>query len=173
VHTTNGAAVRVTFTPSGKRGDAILFEWDGGRAEYDAGDVSRPTGPTSGMWLNFGAGVAIGAAALEDVWACCALDEPPAERAEADTQADTIAARYGNDGREWIDANGVELEECLVSLGARCEWRDGHGTDVRRYTLADGSAILLAGDCWDVGYADCWCSATGIAHESGCVAGAV
>ena len=85
-----------------------------------------------------------------------------------DTQADAIAARYGNDGRDWLDADGVELEECLVSLGARCEWRDGHGTDVRRYTLADGSAVLLAGDCWDVGYADCWCSATAITHEERC-----
>ena len=86
------------------------------------------------------------------------------------TTADAIAARYGNDGRAWLDADGVELEECLVSLGARCEWRDGHGTDVRRYTLADGSAILLAGDCWDVGYSDCWCSATAIAHDERCEA---
>lgn len=84
------------------------------------------------------------------------------------TSADAIAARYGNDGRAWLDANGVELEELLVSMGAPCEWRDGRGTDVRRYTLADGSAVLLAGDCWDVGYSDCWCSATAIAHNERC-----
>ena len=92
------------------------------------------------------------------------------------TNAEEIAARYDNDGLHWIDADGVELEELLVSMRAPCEWRDGRGTDVRRYTLSDGSAILLAGDCWDIGYADCWCSATGITHEERCAsrqAGAV
>ena len=85
------------------------------------------------------------------------------------TYAEEIAARFGNDGREWIDADGNELEEVLVASTAICEWRDGRNTDVRRYTLADGSAILLAGDCWDVGFADCWCSATAITHEERCL----
>jgi hypothetical protein len=72
---TDGRVVQVTYTADGKRGGTIAFQWGGGRAEYYADDVPRPTGATSGLWLDFGAAVALGAVALGDVWAMVLADE--------------------------------------------------------------------------------------------------
>lgn len=75
---------------------------------------------------------------------------------QTQTQADQIAARYQDDGQVFRDAEGIELTEALRKAGASVDRRDGSG-DVVRYTLPDRSVITVAGDAWDLGYADCYC----------------
>lgn len=74
-------------------------------------------------------------------------DDP---RPDESTIADQIAAQFGNDGLNWHDAENRHLDEVCEALTSR-EWRDGYRTgDTYRYEFADGSAIVVAGDCWDV-----------------------
>jgi hypothetical protein len=108
VRATNGADVRVTYTPND---GTVLFQWDGGRADFYAGDIPRPTGPTFGLWLDAGAGVAIGAVGLWDVRECAGLSEPPTlpESAHVDPLHDDEPTR--------------ECDKCGRGI------REGYGTD--------------------------------------------
>jgi hypothetical protein len=82
------------------------------------------------------------------------------------TMAETISARYGDDGQRWTDADGVGLEPALRAAQARPELRPGT-SDVTRWTLPDGSVITAAGDGWDYGYPACWCW-RGAGHVDSC-----
>ena len=71
------------------------------------------------------------------------------------TIAETISARYGNDGTRWFDADGIYLEDALRAAGARESYSARH--DASRWALPDGSIITTSGGGWDYGYADCFC----------------
>jgi hypothetical protein len=65
------------------------------------------------------------------------------------TTARRISARFGDDGQRWTDDTGLGLlDVCQDDLTASHS-RDG-GL-VRRYHFGDGSAIVVAGDGWDLG----------------------
>jgi hypothetical protein len=69
------------------------------------------------------------------------------------TQAEQIAERFGNDGLRFTNEADERLDDfcAALSMTGRKEWRDGHNTgDVYRYVFADGSAIVVAGDGWDI-----------------------
>ena len=63
------------------------------------------------------------------------------------TIAQSISARFDDDGQNWIDFAGVELEDVLDELTRRESDRLG---EKARWELADGSAIVIAGDGWDI-----------------------
>ena len=66
------------------------------------------------------------------------------------TTAERIAEQFGNDGRNFRDAAGNELDEVCDEIATR-EWRDGYRTgDTYRYVFADGSVLVVAGDAWDL-----------------------
>lgn len=66
------------------------------------------------------------------------------------TQAEQIAEQFDNDGLNWHDSEGRHLDE-VCEATAKCEWREGYRTgDTYRYVFADGSAIVVAGDAWDI-----------------------
>jgi len=73
------------------------------------------------------------------------------------TDAQTLSARYDDDGQKWFDADGVDLVDALNALV------DNHGACKHRrasgvlYRLADGSWLVLMGGAWDVLDADGRC----------------
>jgi hypothetical protein len=67
------------------------------------------------------------------------------------TTAEQIAERFGNDGQNWRDNAGAHLDEVCEAACVSCRWRDGYRTgDTYRYVFSDGSAIVVAGDAWDI-----------------------
>ena len=73
------------------------------------------------------------------------------------TKAEQISARFGDDGQCWeISTWSSDDVETVVTIDEMCaregfkEYRDGFGTDVVRYEFSDGSAIVFAGEGWDV-----------------------
>jgi hypothetical protein len=89
------------------------------------------------------------------------------------TQAELIAEALGEDGRNFETAYGRSLVDLVNEAGGRTEyarfvmdeadegWGDcGHYVEISRgdadsnttvrYVLPDGSALVAAGDCWDV-----------------------
>lgn len=82
------------------------------------------------------------------------------------TIAQQISAQFNDDGRKFEDADGTDL--CEV-IDARCTSKDrrhDHLEDSTRYYFADGSSIIVAADCWDLGIAgtDCHCM-DGTGHD--------
>jgi hypothetical protein len=80
------------------------------------------------------------------------------------TAAEKIAKQFGNDGqRFWID--DPDDPQAEIHLGSVCEanggvpdYRDGRvGADTVAYRFADGSVLTIAGDCWGIGYPECYC----------------
>jgi len=85
---------------------------------------------------------------------------------ETRTQAETMAARYGGDGRQWQDADGIELEDALRAAGAD-ETASDTDDHITRYELPDGSAIVVFGEAWDIGFSSpaiCTCC-VGVGHD--------
>lgn len=91
------------------------------------------------------------------------------------TIADQIAAAAGDDGRRWYLKYDLTLDdgrrflagtyfvEVLRAVATSTDQRpDDSG--ITRYTFADGSVIVPAGDGWDLGYPDCFCW-QGAGHE--------
>lgn len=73
------------------------------------------------------------------------------------TTAEKISDRF-IDGQVFTNAAGEELDDVCEAEGGRLEYRDGYRTgDVMRYAFNDESAILIAGDAWDLGYPGCYC----------------
>lgn len=66
------------------------------------------------------------------------------------THAQSIAARFHEDGQCWTDDGGHRIEEVLLAQGATEERRGTDFLPLRRYALADGSAILTTPEWWDV-----------------------
>ena len=77
-------------------------------------------------------------------------------------RAHEVAARYGNDGQVWKDANDVWLTDACEEAGARTERNVER--DLTRYIFSDDSVLTLAGGGWDFGYANCWCW-DGVGHN--------
>ena len=72
------------------------------------------------------------------------------------TTAQAIAARLAGDGQKFADDHGHRLAEISIEAGGGVDWRDGFQTgDTYRHAFADGSAIVVAGDAWDVRAAGC------------------
>jgi hypothetical protein len=82
-----------------------------------------------------------------------------------DSDAERIASRFGNDGLRFVDFEGTHLidvcaAECVAWQRARSvlgeetayvEVSKGEGVfDATRYEFPDGSAIVVAGDAWDI-----------------------
>jgi hypothetical protein len=85
------------------------------------------------------------------------------------TKANRIAALFEDNGRFFELADGRTLP--ALCEGAAIEIaRDASGLWGKpvRYVFEDGSAITVAGDAWDIGYADCFCWA-GIGHSEDCL----
>lgn len=87
-----------------------------------------------------------------------------------DRIADKIADMFPGGGTQFDTADGVSLDDACITLGGRAQHGrrirndDGEDTDeveiinpgeassdtMLRYIFDDGSAIVLAGDAWDI-----------------------
>ena len=66
------------------------------------------------------------------------------------TTAERIAEQFENDGMVFDNRAGESLDRACEAVAPK-EWRDGYRTgDVYRYGFPDGSAIVVAGDAWDI-----------------------
>lgn len=84
------------------------------------------------------------------------------------TQAQQIADLFSNDGQVWATDTGRSLDSvCIDFGGVKVYGKEGRDWDFYKYNFADGSAIRIAGGCWDIGYSGCFCWA-GIGHDEGC-----
>ena len=87
---------------------------------------------------------------------------------EEATDAERIAARFNDDGMTWTDAEGNDFAEVCDELASDIDnGRHDRGDGDYRYTFADDSVIVVLGDCWDLGYTDCWCM-RGAGHSDTC-----
>lgn len=72
------------------------------------------------------------------------------------TVASLIAARYWNDGTKLVDGAGAHIDDELKIISVTSEERAPFAIDEDdppsevRYEFCDGSAIVRAGDYWDV-----------------------
>ena len=73
------------------------------------------------------------------------------------TTAEYDAQASGNDGQRFTHAtSGQSLEDACLNEGADVEYqeREGNGAVIAgtptRYVFTDGSAIVIAGECWDI-----------------------
>ena len=78
------------------------------------------------------------------------------------TIAEQIARQFGDDGQQWIDDNGQGLELVAGATANRTTYKEhGIAGSPIRYEFEDGSAIVTAGDAWDIGVPghdlECWC----------------
>lgn len=75
------------------------------------------------------------------------------------TLAQQLADLLGNDGLRFRADDGRDFDEIVAALGgSTVEWRDGYWAGhVFRHVLRDGSVITVAGDAWDLGFAECYC----------------
>lgn len=67
------------------------------------------------------------------------------------TQAQEISARFHDDGQCWVDDAENDLDDFCERYALAIHDRDGDGGSVTRYHFSDGSAIVVAGDAWDLG----------------------
>ncbi|MHC4621928.1 MAG: hypothetical protein ACYTEQ_29670 [Planctomycetota bacterium] len=77
------------------------------------------------------------------------------------TLAQTVAARYDNDGQCWETDDGVQFDCMCRRLGATREWRDGYRVGhVSRWVFPDESVLIDMESCWDHRAPDCtgYCS---------------
>lgn len=83
------------------------------------------------------------------------------------TTADTISARFGDDGQKFTNAAGERLSYVCDEVAVDVHRNDER--DATRYQFADGSAIIIAGDGWDLGIAGATCHCwAGAGHAGGC-----
>lgn len=83
------------------------------------------------------------------------------------TTAQKIACRFDNDGQVF-EKNGVWITDVCKSQAKEEEWEHGYNTgDTVKYIFSDGSIIVVAGDCWDFGYENCFCLRTS-GHDDQC-----
>ena len=75
------------------------------------------------------------------------------------TAAEGIANRFNNDGQCWRDSSGVRIYDIVQANAASvCGVLRGNVGDSERFEFADGSAIVITGGGWDMGYpAPCAC----------------
>ena len=66
------------------------------------------------------------------------------------TTAEEIAELFDHDGQNFRLFDGQELEEVALAWGAEAELAPHRGGDVVRYRFNDDSAIVTAGDAWDI-----------------------
>jgi hypothetical protein len=86
----------------------------------------------------------------------------------AQTIAEQVAEKMGNNGSRFKAEDGRTLEDLALERSATTERDPAHGT---RYTFADGSAIIDAGGGWDLALSpDCWCW-DGAGHSEACIEG--
>ena len=77
-----------------------------------------------------------------------------------------IAQALDNDGQQWRtrptdDSEPRTFDDLIEQHGAYIQpWRDKC-----RFTFDDGSIITVAGDAWDLGFADCYCWAGAVEQE--------
>lgn len=80
--------------------------------------------------------------------------------------AQQIAQALDNDGQQWRtrptdDSEPRTFDDLIEQHGAYIQpWRDKC-----RFTFDDGSIITVAGDAWDLGFADCYCWAGAVEQE--------
>ena len=62
--------------------------------------------------------------------------------------AQQIAAQFNNDGQRFTDSQQNQLEVVCLE---RCEFQARQeSTETDRYEFSNGSAIFVAGPCWDI-----------------------
>ena len=68
-----------------------------------------------------------------------------------DSMADKVAALFDNDGQRFELDDGRTIEDVMIKHYGATLYRSGwFVTDPVAYRLADGSAIVVNGDGWDV-----------------------
>ena len=86
------------------------------------------------------------------------------------TAAKLIARALGHDGQRWATPDGVTLDDLIDLHGGRVDRHpEFPSVELWRAIFADGSALLVATNAWDIGYPECWCW-QGNGHEN-CTAG--
>jgi hypothetical protein len=70
------------------------------------------------------------------------------QRESVSTIAETISARFGDDGQNWTDDEGADIVE-IVEDESVSDCRPRGGSD-DIYFFADGSAIVVMHGGWDV-----------------------
>lgn len=63
------------------------------------------------------------------------------------TIAEQIAERFNNNGQQWVDADGEHIETACNDEGQY----EAQG-ETARYEFFDGSAIVITGGGWDIGF---------------------
>ena len=66
------------------------------------------------------------------------------------TLAKIIAAKFNDDGQQFHTAESEQLEDVLRAYGANADRSGDFADDPVAYRLPDGSAIVTAGDGWDL-----------------------
>ncbi len=88
------------------------------------------------------------------------------------TIAEKIAAQFENDGQVLKSQAGDRIRD-ICRDKAHGIWKNPDSDSIR-YEFADESAIVLAGDAWDIGipgqefYCTCWPEAQRATHASSC-----
>lgn len=73
----------------------------------------------------------------------------PCYKLVAQTTAEEIAEHYGNDGHNFHNEAGVSIGCYCQNRGA--QWHiNPFATNTTRFAFPDGSAIVIAGDAWDI-----------------------
>lgn len=82
------------------------------------------------------------------------------------TTAEKVALRFKNDGTCFEDDEETRLEDYCEKLGGE-HVKNYNKTLECKYVFDDGSVIVVSGDCWDLGYKDCFCM-RGVGHQEDC-----
>lgn len=85
------------------------------------------------------------------------------------TTAEKIALEVAGENPSFSGEEFDDLDAALRAAGATVDKRGDFYGDPIRYALPDGSALTMAGDGWDLGYADCYCW-QGAGHKDDCAA---
>lgn len=91
------------------------------------------------------------------------------------TTAYAVAERFGHQGDMMQTPDGMDIHSaCLREAADPSHHAIGQLGLAIRYAFPDGSAIVVRhdpeamhGQCWDIGWADCWCWDTE-GHVDGC-----
>jgi hypothetical protein len=71
------------------------------------------------------------------------------------TIAQHISSLFRDDGQRLETAAGITIQEVCEIRRGRCTWKHGYRAGDCRYDFADGSAIIVAREGWDLALPGC------------------